>query len=37
MTLRMYARLLNRTVAKAVKKKLPPFGLEPSKVAKFRA
>jgi integrase len=35
MTLRTYAHLLNRTVAKAVKKKLPSFGLEPSNVAKF--
>jgi integrase len=36
-TLRTHAHLLNRTVAKAVKKKLPSFGLEPSKVARFRA
>ena len=32
MTWRTYAHLLNRTVAKAVKKKLPSFGLEPSSV-----
>jgi integrase len=32
MTLRAYAHLLNRTVAKVVKKKLPSFGLEPSNV-----
>jgi integrase len=37
MTLRTYAHLLNRTVAKAVKRKLPSFGLEPSKVIKFRS
>ena len=37
MTLGTYAHLLNRTVAKAVKKKLPSFGLEPSRVTKFRA
>ena len=36
MTLRTYAHLLNRTVAKAVRKKLPSYGLEPSKVVKFR-
>ncbi len=36
MTLRTYAHLLNRTVAKAVKKKLPSFGLEPSKVTKLK-
>jgi integrase len=31
MTRRAYAHLLQRTVAKVVKKKLPSFGLEPSK------
>jgi integrase len=36
MTLRTYAHLLNRTVAKAVRKKLSSFGLKPSKVIKFR-
>jgi integrase len=35
MTLRAYAHLLNRTVAKAVKKKLPSFGLELSNVRKL--
>jgi integrase len=35
MTLRAYAHLLNRTVAKVVKKKLPSFGLEPSNVRKL--
>lgn len=35
MTLRAYAHLLNHTVAKAVKKKLPSFGLEPSNVHKL--
>jgi integrase len=32
MTLRAYAHLLNRTVAKVVKRKLPSFGLEPRNV-----
>ena len=35
MTLRAYAHLLNRTVAKVVKTKLPSFGLEPSNVRKL--
>jgi integrase len=36
MTLRTHAHLLNRTVAKAVNKKLPSFGLELSNVAHFK-
>jgi integrase len=35
MTLRAYAHLLNRTVARVVRKKLPSFGLEPSNVRKL--
>lgn len=35
MTLRAYAHLLNRTVAKVVKKKLPSFGFEPSNLRKL--
>ena len=36
MTRRAYAHLLNATVAKTVKKKLPSFGLERSNVRKLR-
>lgn len=35
MTIRAYARLLNRTVAKVVKKKLPSFGFERDNVQKL--
>jgi integrase len=36
MTRRAYAHLLDKTIAKAVRKHLPSFGLEPSKVRKLR-
>ncbi|HEY2675348.1 MAG TPA: site-specific integrase [Steroidobacteraceae bacterium] len=36
MTLRAYAHLLNRTVARVVRKKLPSFGFEPSNVRKLK-
>jgi integrase len=36
MTQRAYAHLLDSTVAKAVKKRLPSFGLEPSNVRKLK-
>ena len=36
MTRRAYAHLLNSTVAKTVRKKLPSFGLEQSNVRKVR-
>ena len=36
MTRRAYAHLLQRTVAKVVKKKLPSFGLEPSNVRQLK-
>ncbi|MGH8317609.1 MAG: tyrosine-type recombinase/integrase [Steroidobacteraceae bacterium] len=35
MTVRAYAHLLNRTVAKVVKKKLPSFGFERNNVCKL--
>lgn len=35
MTIRAYAHLLNRTVAKVVKKKLPSFGFERDNVRKL--
>jgi len=36
MTRRVYAHLMQRTIAKVVKKKLPSFGLERSNVRRLK-